>query len=54
MLVLSAAAAAGPPEIGYQRGNVHPDFHLPKVGGGFGRLSDFRGKRVLVFHFASW
>ena len=52
--LLSAAAFAGPPDVGYGRGQVHPDFSLPKLGGSRGRLSDFRGKRLLVFHFASW
>ena len=27
---------------------------LPKIGGGTGKLSDFRGKRVVLFNFASW
>ena len=35
-------------------GRPHPDFVLPKIDGGFGRLSDFREKKVLIFNFASW
>jgi peroxiredoxin len=31
-----------------------PDFLLPSIDGGFGRLSDYRGKKLLLFHFASW
>ena len=53
LLLLAAGVAAGP-EIGYGQGQVHPDFHLPKVDGGFGKLSDFRGTRVVLFNFASW
>jgi peroxiredoxin len=37
-----------------QVGKPHPDFLLPKIDGSFGRLSDTRGKKVLLFHFASW
>ncbi len=42
------------PTIGTKEGQVYPDFLLPKLGGGFGRLSDHRGKKVLLIHFASW
>ncbi len=36
-------------------GAVHPDFKLPDVSGGPPvSLSDFRGKKVLLVHFASW
>jgi hypothetical protein len=34
---------------------MQQDFALPKLDGeGFGRLSDYRGKKVLLIHFASW
>lgn len=42
------------PSIGTQVGQMYPDFYLPKLDGGFGRLSDFRGQKVLLIHFASW
>lgn len=42
------------PEIGTQPGQLYPDFFLPKLDGGFGRLSDYRGKKIILFHFASW
>ncbi len=31
-----------------------PDFTLPDLGGGTVRLSDFRGRRVILFNFSSW
>jgi hypothetical protein len=52
--LVAGAALADPPAVGYGRGEVHPDFHLERLGGGRAHLSDFRGKRLLVFHFASW
>ncbi len=48
------ARAVKPPVIGTQEGEMYPDFYLPKVDGGFGRLSDYRGQKVLLIHFASW
>lgn len=36
-------------------GNPHPDFQLPNIVDGKPvRLSDFRGTKVLLVHFASW
>jgi hypothetical protein len=36
-------------------GQMHPDFSLPSIEDGSAvKLSDFRGKKVLLFHFASW
>ena len=36
-------------------GEVHPDFVFPNIETGKPvRLSDFRGKKVLLLHFASW
>lgn len=36
-------------------GELHPDFVLPRIDTGEPlRLSQFRGKRVLIVHFASW
>ena len=40
--------------IGTAEGQQHPDFLLPDLDGGFLRLSDYRGKKVFLFHFASW
>ena len=38
---------------GIQPGEMAPDFELPRVGGGTLRLSDMRGKPVLL-HFGSF
>ncbi len=38
---------------GIQPGEVAPDFELPRVGGGTLRLSELRGKPVLL-HFGSF
>ncbi len=36
-------------------GKIHPDFKLPSIDGDKTiSLSDFRGKKVLLVHFASW
>ena len=53
LLALLLPAQEGP-AVGSGRGQVYPDFLLPNIEGGFGRLSDFRGKKVLVVNFASW
>lgn len=50
----AAEASSEAPEIGTQPGQLYPDFYLPKLDGGFGRLSDYRGKKIILFHFASW
>ncbi len=49
-----AAGTDAPPVIGTDVGEMYPDFYLPRLDGGFGRLSDYRGRRVLLVHFASW
>ena len=56
LVSLSAHESRGdaPPVVGTKVGQVHPDFLLPKLDGNFGRLSDYRGKKVLLIHFASW
>ncbi len=42
------------PEIGVKKGQMYPDFLLPTIDGELGRFSDYRGKKILLFHFASW
>ena len=60
--LVSAALAFAPaeiqaddrPTIGTAEGQMYPDFVLPSLVGKQVRLSDYRGKKVLLFHFASW
>ena len=56
LVSLSASESRGdaPLVVGTRAGQLHPDFLLPKLDGKFGRLSDYRGKKVLLIHFASW
>ena len=60
MLANPNALAGDLPTVGTSMGEMYPDFLLPKVDSGsqaqreFGRLSDYRGKKVLLIHFASW
>ena len=35
-------------------GDLAPDFELPSLAGGSVRLSDYRGKKVVLFMWASW
>jgi len=61
-LILAAAAcvyaSVGPAcAAGYSPrvGEPHADFTLPSISGGKGvSLSAFRGKKILLLHFASW
>jgi peroxiredoxin len=50
-VVMTTAALAAPPKAGER----HPDFTLPDTESGKAtKLSDFRGKKVLLVQFASW
>ena len=53
-LPAAQAQADATPEIGVREGQLYPDFMLPRVDGDIARLSDYRGKKILLFHFASW
>lgn len=53
LAVASSADAQRPyrPQVGEK----HPDFTLPNTADGKPvSLSDYRGKKVLLIHFASW
>jgi hypothetical protein len=41
-------------KIGTAVGEYYPDFKLPTLEGKLARMSDYRGKKILLFHFASW
>ena len=47
-------AADDKPTLGDGRGQMYPDFLMAKIDGSHGRLSDYRGKKVVLLHFASW
>ena len=48
------ARADQKPTIGTAVGEAYPDFVLPTLEGKDVRLSDYRGRKVLLIHFASW
>ena len=52
--VCSSSVAAEDAPIGVEEGEMYPDFMLPLIDGKPAKLSDYRGKKVLLFHFASW
>ena len=41
-------------EFGWSRGRYVPDVVLPTLDGELKRLSDYRGKKLVVLNFASW
>lgn len=50
-----AAFAASPTERAEAlRSGVAPDFTLPDVNGVLHRLSDYRGRKVVLYAYASW
>ncbi len=55
LLIVAALATQAAAEVGTKEGNVHPDPSLQNVDGrGGAQLSRYRGKKVLLFNFASW
>jgi hypothetical protein len=53
VLIVASLPARGAQKI--QVGEPAPDFTVPSLDGQTTyRLSDFRGRRVLVFNWASW
>jgi len=53
-LCVGFARADDIPTIGMEVGQQYPDLLLPDLDGGYGKLSDYRGQKVLLIHFASW
>ncbi|MFD1039998.1 peroxiredoxin family protein [Virgibacillus byunsanensis] len=41
-------------KVGLETGNMAPDFELSTLGGDTVKLSDFRGKRVMLNFWATW
>ena len=54
VLCLTSFAWAEPVRVGTKVGEMHPDFSLPDVEDKQVQLTAYRGKKVLLFHFASW
>ena len=55
--LILAGATVGPVAAGYTPvvGSRHADFTLPNIDSGKPvSLADFRGKKVILLHFASW
>ena len=46
--------AQSTPTVGRSQGQMFPDFRLPNLEGGWTRLSDLRGQKLLLVNFASW
>ena len=59
-LLAAAAAAAAPPDFAAMQvqriepSKPAPAFELPDLGGRTQRLSDLRGKVVMLFFWATW
>ena len=54
LLVPGDVSAQDRPPIGVKAGEMYPDFRLPTLDGELHRFSEYRGKKILLFHFASW
>lgn len=53
-VVLIVALALIPAEPGPRKATVAPDFSLDLLGGGAVKLSQYRGKVVVLEYFSSW
>ncbi len=51
---VAAFAAPAAERAAALRSGIAPDFELPDVHGVTHRLSDFRGKKVVLYAYASW
>ena len=57
LFTFASPDSAKPPEaeVGKQVGQFYPDFELPTIDGASTiRLSELRGKKLLLIEFASW
>lgn len=53
-LVALSLCALSQPALALSEGDLAPNFSVPKVNGGTLKLSDYRGKVVLVNFWATW
>ncbi len=51
---VAAFAAPAADRADTLRSGIAPDFELPDINGVLHRLSDFRGKKVVLYAYASW
>lgn len=51
---VNSTIPAEPAEIGIQQGNAAPDFELATLDGNTVKLSDFKGKKVILNFWATW
>ncbi|WP_164462172.1 TlpA disulfide reductase family protein [Bacillus sp. FJAT-42376] len=42
------------PPVGIEEGKTAPDFTLPLIDGGTAKLSDLKGKKVIINFWATW
>ena len=53
-MVFSTAFSEKTASVGLEKGNLAPDFELTTVTGEKVKLSDYRGKKILLNFWASW
>lgn len=53
-LMVTSQAGAEELKISKAVGDRFPDMTLPLIEGGESSLARFRGKKVILIHFASW
>lgn len=51
---IASSGEQGNGQIGMEKGNTAPDFELQQIGGGTVKLSDLRGKKVILNLWATW
>lgn len=54
LLLTSGSLKDAPPSIGYYPGEILPDIDLRDMEGSSYKLSDYKGKKVVVNFWASW
>lgn len=54
LTLLMTGEVLGQQEPSPEKGNKYPDFHLTRLDGSTGTLSNYRGQKIILFQFASW